>query len=211
MGNGAVTGQWFKRLLVKKSEDGQLPASWNQNANWSYVWDPSHIACLDELINLVVRTCDVDPDQVYVTGHSDGGYAALRLALELPHAFAAAAPVSPYWEDSHIADLAREFPQDLPLWVFHASNDTICLPDPMRDLVQQLRHLREAQCPEDVSRVAEVRCWCREEHVSITGHCADRPAYAASDEMYRWFLQHRRNSEGENSAQELCADPRTAH
>jgi pimeloyl-ACP methyl ester carboxylesterase len=75
---------------------------------------------LDLLLRNVQSQHHIDPDRVYVTGLSMGGYGAWELAAEYPTRFAAIAPVcgagSP--ED---ADRLKH----LPTWIFHGQRDPV--------------------------------------------------------------------------------------
>ena len=61
----------------------------------------------------------VDPDRVYVTGHSMGGTGAARLALQHPGLFAAAAPLAPAFSHPHLASNAGH----VPLWWILGGDD----------------------------------------------------------------------------------------
>lgn len=52
------------------------------------------IAFLRDLLGWFAREYGIDPRRVYVTGHSNGGHMAYRLALETPELIAAIAPIS---------------------------------------------------------------------------------------------------------------------
>jgi len=65
-------------------------------------------ALLDELATRIA----VDPDRIYATGHSNGGMFSYRLAEELPHRFAAIAPVGG-------ARLSGAEPEGPPVPVLH--------------------------------------------------------------------------------------------
>jgi predicted peptidase len=78
-------------------------------------WEPLElVALLDEL----QRKYKVDPDRVYVTGLSMGGFGTWRLAAYAPERLAAIAPIcgggEKYW--------AKMIGQ-LPTWVFHGAKD----------------------------------------------------------------------------------------
>lgn len=62
----------------------------------SWVWSPDgrDVAFLFDLLDEVVaRTC-VDPDRIYLTGFSQGGYLSLVMACRQPERIAAVAPVA---------------------------------------------------------------------------------------------------------------------
>ena len=76
---------------------------------------------IDALLDRVLRDCRVDPDRVYITGHSMGGRGALYFAYRLPKRFAAVLALSPYAPiDEWGTGLAK-----LPLWLVHGAADAI--------------------------------------------------------------------------------------
>jgi predicted peptidase len=79
-------------------------------------WEPMElVALLDEISGKY----KVDPDRIYVTGLSMGGFGSWRLAAYAPERLAAIVPIcgggETYW--------AREFAH-LPVWAFHGAKDT---------------------------------------------------------------------------------------
>src|SRR5437762_6178741 len=83
------------------------------------IW--TDIDALAALLDRVQADYRIDPDRIYVTGHSMGGRGALYLAYRLPHRFAAVIALSPLspitvWNDN----LAK-----LPVWIFHGRADTV--------------------------------------------------------------------------------------
>jgi predicted peptidase len=82
----------------------------------------------------------IDPQRVYLTGFSLGGFGTWALGLNSPHRFAALAPVAGGWEKSsdavpaNICDLATK-----PIWVFHGAQDEIVKPAQSEVLVEALR------------------------------------------------------------------------
>jgi predicted peptidase len=71
-----------------------------------------------ELLQEVLGEYSCDPDRVYMTGLSAGGYATFTLAQMYPETFAAIAP------DASAADPeAVEALKDIPMWIFQAADD----------------------------------------------------------------------------------------
>ena len=85
------------------------------------------------LLDQVVRDYHVDPQRIYVTGHSMGGRGALYFAYRLPSRFAAVLALSPY---SPITAWSGQLAL-LPLWVFHGTADTIAPMADTKELVQR--------------------------------------------------------------------------
>ena len=94
------------------------------------IW--TDVDALAAVLDEVSRTHRVDPDRVYITGHSMGGRGALYAAYRMPDRFAAVlslAPVAP------ITDWANKLAQ-LPLWVFHGPKDQFTPLKEVEELVQ---------------------------------------------------------------------------
>lgn len=66
-------------------------ASADYSANIQNIDD---IAYLRQLVALFTERHNIDPNKVYITGHSNGGHMAYRAALEAPEMVAAIAPIS---------------------------------------------------------------------------------------------------------------------
>jgi predicted peptidase len=131
---------------------------------------------LDALLEEVAERYAVDPDRIYVTGLSMGGYGAWHLAMEFPDRFAAIAPISGGGTITGACTLRH-----LPIWVFHGARDEVVPVSRSEELVERLR-----------------RC---DGHVRYTryedaGHDAWTRTYE-NPELYRWLLQHRRGAPGE--------------
>jgi predicted peptidase len=134
------------------------------------IW--TDVDALGAILDEVARTHRVDPDRVYVTGHSMGGRGALYAAYKMPERFAAVlslAPVSPITAWS--AKLAG-----IPLWLFHGPNDQFT---PLKE-IEELVHATEAAGGHPKLTVLPER-----DHYILDVY--DRP------EIYEWLRQQRRN------------------
>ena len=99
------------------------------------IW--TDVEALGAVLDEVARTHRVDPDRVYVTGHSMGGRGALYAAYKMPGRFAAVislAPVGPI--TAWAGKLAT-----VPLWLFHGPNDQFT---PLREVEELVRAIEAA-------------------------------------------------------------------
>jgi predicted peptidase len=135
------------------------------------IW--TDLDALGALLDEVARTHRVDPDRVYVTGHSMGGRGALYAAYKMPTRFAAVVslgPVSPI--TAWAAKLAP-----VPLWLFHGSNDQFT---PLKE-IEELVHAIEAAGGHPQLTVLPDR-----DHYILDVY--DRP------DLYKWLAKQKRNS-----------------
>lgn len=72
-----------------------ITQTWNDGRNTkAHAAGIDDVSFIDELITHLISTYPADPKRVYVTGMSNGGFMASRLACELPHRIAAMAAVA---------------------------------------------------------------------------------------------------------------------
>ena len=117
-----------------------------------------------------------DPDRLYLTGLSMGGYGTFMFALKYPNMFAATVPICGGGAVNRAGDIAH-----IPTWVWHGSDDKTVAPDNSRKMVAAL--VKE--------KAAEVRYT----EVPGVGHNSWDNAYA-DDEVFKWLLQHKVSSLG---------------
>ncbi|MBQ7381038.1 MAG: prolyl oligopeptidase family serine peptidase [Clostridia bacterium] len=81
----------------------------------------------------LIREYPVDPDRVYLTGLSMGGYGTWFTAMARPDLFAAIAPVcggGMAWNAGVLK---------MPIWAFHGADDSTVLPRNSDEMVEKLR------------------------------------------------------------------------
>jgi len=115
----------------------------------------------------------IDPDRVYVTGLSMGGYGTWALACEQPGRFAAVAPICGGGVPRLVPKMKK-----LPVWAFHGAKDTIVPLSESQRMVDALAALG-----------GRVRFTVFPE----AGHDAWTAPYSGS-ELYQWLLSHRRST-----------------
>lgn len=128
---------------------------------------------LNGLLDEVSQKYAVDPDRVYLTGLSMGGYGTWNLASTYPDRFAAIAPICGGGLPRYASRL-----RNLGVWVFHGAKDPVVKLDESEEMVNALKAVG-----------AEVRftVYPEAQHDSWT-ETYNNP------ELYEWLLQHRRKS-----------------
>jgi predicted peptidase len=96
-------------------------------------WNPLQ---LRDLLDEVAAKYRIDPDRVYLTGLSMGGFGSWNLAMRFPERFAA---VTPICGGGDPADVIRI--KDLPTWVFHGGRDDVVVPEESYRMVKALRDI----------------------------------------------------------------------
>lgn len=98
------------------------------------IW--TDVDALGAVLDEVARSYRVDPDRIYITGHSMGGRGALYAAYKMPERFAAVVSLGPVAPITAWADKLAT----IPLWLFHGPNDQFT---PLKE-VEELVHAIEA-------------------------------------------------------------------
>jgi predicted peptidase len=123
------------------------------------------------LLDSIEQHYDVNPERLYVTGLSMGGFGTWALAMAAPDRFAAIAPICGGGDPSRVGVLRH-----LPVWAFHGARDPIV---PLQRSVEMVEVLR--QCGGDVQLMVYPEA----------GHDAWTATYA-NPELYTWLLTHSR-------------------
>ena len=84
-------------------------------------WDAAR---LDQLLVGLRKTYRVDPNRIYLTGLSIGGFGTWDWALRRPDLFAAIAPIAANSENKSDPCLLK----DMPIWAFHGDQDDVVDP-----------------------------------------------------------------------------------
>lgn len=89
-----------------------------------------------ELIPQLQKEFSLDPDRLYVTGLSMGGYGTWELLNRRPGLFAAAIPICGGADATKASLIGRT-----PVWIFHGEKDNVVLPIHSRRMAEELRKL----------------------------------------------------------------------
>ena len=152
----AEDGEKFPFILVSP----QCPAD-----SW---WNT---AAIDAFVAKICTQLRVDPDRVYLTGLSLGGYGTWTTACFNPARYAAIAPICGGGEVRHAAQLRH-----VPVWAFHGAKDRVVRPARSQAMVKAVRAAGGS---------AKLTVFPRVEHNSWD------PAYANA-ELLAWLLAQRR-------------------
>ncbi|QHW31741.1 phospholipase [Paenibacillus rhizovicinus] len=135
-----------------------------------YIW-PMVFDGITALLDEVIASCPVDPERIFVTGLSMGGYGAWDLAMEYPERFAGVVPVCGSGSPERIGRL-----RDVQVWAFHGTRDEVVPVEEARELISALGDCggngRLTEYPEG-------------------GHAIWEEAYA-TEELYSWFFRQRK-------------------
>ncbi|MFN8495486.1 MAG: prolyl oligopeptidase family serine peptidase [Caldilineaceae bacterium] len=142
-----------------------------------HTWWPELADSLDALLDEITQSYAVDPQRVYLTGLSMGGYGAWYLGSTRPQRFAAIAPIcgGGYWFHGFPDRVAAL--KDTPVWTFHGAKDDVVPLSSSEQLVETLRanggNVRFTVYPEAM-------------HDSWT-------VTYNNPELYSWLLEHQRS------------------
>lgn len=110
----------------------------------SYWTDPLMDRMVIEALDRTVAEFDADPERLYLTGVSMGGYGAWHLASEHPGKFAALVSIcggSPVLSGDRFKGIARRVGQT-PVWVFHGADDRVVPVSESRQMVEALKAVK---------------------------------------------------------------------
>ncbi len=141
-------------------------------------WWTEKTETLMALLDEIESKYAVDPDRIYVTGLSMGGFGTWTLATRHPERFAAIAPICG-GGDWYLADRLK----NVPVWAFHGAQDSV---------VPLVLSETMVQAVERAGGNAKLTVYPEANHDSWTA-TYDNP------ELYDWFLSHRLNRPGQRA------------
>lgn len=136
-------------------------------------WWNAHRHALLALLDHVQEAYPVDPDRVYLTGLSMGGYGTFMLGAADPARFAALVPICGGGMFMEARQLTR-----MPIWAFHGDAD------PVIPLVESQRMIDYANSKDGEN--ARLTIYSGVDHDSWS-------ATYASPEMWEWLFSQRRS------------------
>jgi poly(3-hydroxybutyrate) depolymerase len=157
-----------------------------QHHHWT---DPEMMQMAIAALNTSVKEFHGDPQRLYLTGLSLGGYGTWEIAKNWPHKFAAIAPVcggvfwsyAPYrWRDLTLPEQYAHAIGRTPVWIFHGADDPVVIPKQAVLLYEALK-----------ANGGDVRFW---EYAGVRHNAWDK-AYANPD-LPHWLLSHNLSQTG---------------
>ncbi len=124
-----------------------------------------------ELIDEMVENAGIDPERIYITGLSMGGYGTWDAIARYPNFFAAAVPICGGGDPATV----DRFKQ-LPIWCFHGAQDTVVKPIRSRQMIDALKKVDSDVRYTEFEDLGHI-CWNR--------------AYENPD-LYRWLFAQRK-------------------
>ena len=131
-----------------------------------------NVETLNALLDDILQNYRVDPDRVYLTGLSMGGYGTWALAEAHPERFAAIVPICGGGNPADAPKLAS-----LPIWVFHGAKDPTV---PLRRSQEMVEAIKAAGGNPKFTIYPEA------------GHDSWTETYN-NPELYRWLLEQKRS------------------
>jgi predicted peptidase len=131
-------------------------------------WDPKEVI---KLMNEIIKDYRVDTNRIYLTGLSIGGKATWEVSTEYPDKFAAIAPVSGWGDPKQLWKISK-----MAVWIFHGQRDPVVpviASKVMADTLKKYGNVKLTIYPK-----------------GMHGHWTDT---YNNDELYKWFLVHKRN------------------
>jgi predicted peptidase len=123
-------------VLIPQVPGNQLWATFGWGAKTESMADkPSPpMALTMALIDRLLKDHPVDPNRLYVTGYSMGGYGTWEAIQRWPDRFAAAVPICGGGDPALAAKI-----KSVPLWAFHGDKDNIISVDKTRRAIEALK------------------------------------------------------------------------
>ncbi len=132
-------------------------------------WD---IEALTVLLDSLEKTLRIDPDRIYVTGLSMGGFATWELAIRNPKRFAAIVPICGGGEPIFTREITH-----LPVWVFHGAKDEVVPLEYSQRMVKALKKYGNKRVKFKIYKHAKHDSWTK--------------TYS-NPKVYAWMLEQKR-------------------
>lgn len=145
---------------------------------------PSHVmsphpslimACLFELIDSLIVADSIDPDRIYVTGLSMGGFGTWDVLQRKPQLFAAGVAVCGGGDEKQAAQLI-----DIPIRIFHGKLDHLVIPARSINMFNAIKSSGGNKVELTLFPNLGHLCW---------------EAVYSNPELYRWLFMQKKNND----------------
>jgi predicted peptidase len=130
---------------------------------------------IPDLVEAKIKEIDADPDRVYITGQSMGGYGTWDIICRRPDLFAAAVPVCGGGDPKQAPVL-----KEMAIWIYHGDKDTLVPTVLSREMIKALQDAGSKRAKYKECPGVEHNCW--------------ETTYN-DPEMYKWLFEQKRTKE----------------
>ena len=113
---------------------------WNADSHTMPEFPSYPMKLVIELLQNSIEKYPVDPDRVYVTGLSMGGFGTWDILQRKPELFAAGIPICGGGDPDYAEKI-----KDIPIWVFHGDRDSVVKVERSRAMVEAIK--KAGGCP----------------------------------------------------------------
>lgn len=104
------------------------------------------MARVDAFVDYAIHHYQVDPNRIYMTGHSQGGFASWRYAVEFPNKVAAIAPLAGgFFAGGIPGNICNA--SVVPVWAFHSIDDNTVRVSTGRAPIERIENCGPTQQP----------------------------------------------------------------
>lgn len=148
--NGKQLAGWMKSFTTAENQAERpcyvlAPMSAQPQAGEGRGWQGDEAGRVVKLIKNMIKELNVDPDRIYVVGHSMGGAGTCYIMAEDSRMFAAAIPVAGYSSSGGNGFFRK------PIWIFHAENDDLVPVQRARDFAKSMKRNKKFKYTESAT------------------------------------------------------------
>lgn len=101
---------------------------------WAGRGDGSEMPIVEKLLDATLAEFPIDPNRVYLTGLSMGGYGSWALAARRPEQYAAVVPICGGGDPKQAEKLVK-----IPIWAVHGNKDSVVPVSQSRTMIEAMR------------------------------------------------------------------------
>ncbi len=120
-------------VIAPQCPKGQSWADFSRGGQVHAASPTEPMRLLKELIDDLINNQSVDPNRIYITGLSMGGFGTFDAITRYPDLFAAAVPVCGGGDPATVNQFSH-----IPLWIFHGAHDTSVPASRSQDMLEAL-------------------------------------------------------------------------